>query len=203
MSRCQKNAVAMLEKAQCKKQKAEDTHVHIAAIATKRARLGRIFYGGILDVDGLSIVDQLLDEVLYPSKPGFYMMAASGSHSDGHRAVGLVLADAYSPTSFTILADRIRGHGEDAANLPVPALPAALSAFADLSPLPLGPIFTEARIGHCTLATTVSTWRRPSDINKFYEEEVIVQGGGNVSADSAEALMMTADGLSASAELDG
>lgn len=95
---------------------------------------------------GASTVYKVLDEFLDPAEPRLYMIAAGG----GHGFVGILLAVACRPASPAVLANGVGGRGEDATHLTPPALPAALGAFADLSPLGLRSVYLKARSDHCS-----------------------------------------------------
>ena len=100
---------------------------------------------------GGSTVGQVLDEFLDPAEPRLYLIAAGG----GHGLVGVLLAVACRPASPAVLADGVGGRGEDATDLAPSALPAALGALADLSPLGLGSVYLGLHSGHCPPQTAL------------------------------------------------
>ena len=95
---------------------------------------------------GDSTVNQVPDEILDPAEPHLYLIAASG----GYGLVGVLLADTWRPASSAVLANGAVGRGRDATDFAPSALPAALGAFTDLSPLGgLRSVWLGARSGHC------------------------------------------------------
>ena len=95
-----------------------------------------------------STITQSLDQFLDPAEPRLYLIAAGGG---GHGHVGLLLAIACRPAPPAILADGVSSREEDASDFAPLALPAALGALADFSPLRLGFVTRRARFGHCFL----------------------------------------------------